>query len=257
MNRIDPKVGGFPAYLPTDYVFLQAAIKEALAGSMKLFGESFIIDGITIDLVNGRCTGGVLVFKGEVLVVDEISGTAFNDYIAISNKVWVIHEFVDPTIGQITYADGQAKATHMIRRAKVIGMSQVVSGQDFVPEAQMLRYKTESNLALGFGQFGPNILPLGSFVGFVRESNVVRLHGVLTVQANATIVGPGLLFTLPSGFVPQQDQEYIVGATLTGELFARIRIRGTNNVQPGRVEVLNTLFGGNTLTLDSIIFRLP
>lgn len=257
MNRIDPKSGGFPAYIPTDYVFLQAAIKEALAGSMKLFGESFIVDGIVIDLVNGRRTGGILVFKGEIVVVDEISGSEFADYIAISNKVWVIHEFVDPTIGQITYADGQAKPTHLIRRARVISMSQVVSGQEFVPEAQMLRYRTESNLALGFGQFGPNILPLGSFVGFVRESNVVRLHGVLTVQSNATIVGPGWLFTLPTGFVPQQDQEYVVGATLTGELFARIRIRGTSSIQPGRVEVLNTLFGGNSITLDSILFRLP
>lgn len=257
MNRIDPKTGGFPAYIPTDYIFLQNAFKEAIAGAMLLFGDSFIINGVEIDLSNGRRTAGWLVFKGEVVRVDEISGAEFTAFISIANKAWVVNEFVDPGIGNITYADGFSKPSHLIRRAIVIDAAGL-DGQEHVLDASMQRYKIESNLALGFGSFGPNILPVGSFVGYVRESNRLRLHGVITVQASATIVGPGLLFTLPVGFRPQQDQDYIVGGILSnGDLFARIRVYGASAFNPGRVEVLNTLSGGDKITLDSIEFRLP
>lgn len=257
MNRIDPKSGGYPAYIPTDYIFLQSAIKEAIAGAMKLFGDSFIVSGVNLDLSNGQRTSGVMLFKGEVVQVDAISGAAFTDFIAIPNKVWIIEEFVDPAIGQITYADGLAKSSHLVRRAKVIDASSLQPGQDHVLDSAMSRYKLESNLALGFGSFGPNILPVGSFVGFVRESNLVRLHGVVTVQPDATIVGPVLLFTLPVGMRPQQDCDFIAGGVIVGELFARVRIYGTSSFNAGRVEVLNTLVGGDKVTLDSIQFRLP
>lgn len=256
MNRINPQTGGFPAYIPTDYIFLQAAIKEAIEGLVKLYGDNFIISGVDIDLVNGLQTAGWICWRGEIMRVDAVTGSEFSDLLAITDKVWVAHEFVDPSIGPVTYADATSKASHLIRRSKVVSEA-TVAGTDFVAYTQMNRVKLETNLAIGFGSFAANIGPVGSFVGYVKELNEIRFHGGLTVTGSISLTSPVPLFQLPLQYYPQNDMYYIVGGLFAGgDLFGRLRINGASSINPGRVDLLTPFQTGDKITLDGVQFRL-
>lgn len=257
MNRINPQAGGFPAYIPTDYLFLQSAFKEAIEGLTKLYGNSFIISGVELDLVNSLQTAGWLCWKGEIMRVDAVTGSDFSELLSIADKVWVADEYVDPTIGPVTYADTTSKASHLIRRAKVVSEA-IVEGTDFVQYSQMNRVKQETNLALGFASFAANIGPIGSFVGYVMDLNVIRFHGIITVTTGVSLIPPVPLFQLPDHFRTQNDMIYIVGGVFAaGELYGRLRINGASSVNPGRVELLTPFQTGDKIILDGVQFRLP
>jgi len=256
MNRINPQTGGFPAYIPTDYVFLQAAFKEAIQGLIKLYGDNFVITGAEIDLFNNRLNSGWLCWNGEIMRVDEVTGSEFTALLAIADKVWVADEFVDPSIGPVTYADAVAKPSHMIRRAKIVSEA-TVDGDAFVLYAQMNKIKLETNLNIGFGTFSPNIGSVGTFTGYVKDLNVLRFHGIVTVIGGVSLIPPVPLFQLPLQYYPQTDMFYVVGGVFAaGDLFGRLRINGASSSNPGRVELLTPFQTGDKIALDGVQFRL-
>jgi hypothetical protein len=256
MNRISPKTGGYPAYIPTDYIFLQAAFAEAIQGLSLLFGSSFIVQGTDLDFVNGRVNSGWIVYKGEVMRVDQVTGDDFTAFLAISDKVYVPVEIVDPGIGSVTYADGNPKASHMIRRAKVVSLA-TVEGLDYVDYNQVKLTRQEANFTSSLGLFGPDISPVGTFVGYVRELNSIRLSGLLTISAAVSKTPPVHLFTLPEGNRPQGDLLFpIAGVFSSGASIVQLRINSAGSVNPGRVELLGGFQTGDRITLDGIQFRL-
>ena len=201
MNKLLIQNGGMP-FEGNDLLFMQEGFRDAIKGTMRLFGEPYggniILSGLDYE-DNGTSlivSEGYVLFDYEVLYYSQtMHPTGTNP-----NSVSIRREIVYDPAGLDTFADSTTKDTYEIRRARsYIGL------QDSSNELVLLSAPRMKDEIYNISLSRKVIVPIASFnenwqgtnVKVYKNDNIIRLSGEIKNGSTGT-----RLFTLPVGFRP-------------------------------------------------------